>query len=230
MSGITEGTWLMKHSRVSTVVAFFALVALLSGAFIGYAQTSNTNVVNACYQKNAGELRLVNQAADCRPSEIPISWNIVGPQGPPGNVGPQGPIGPQGDIGPPGPEGPEGPPGAAPSSIVYNDSVASDTPVPASEPILKRTFTITETRTMRMYSQALIRTASLNHFVGMEIALQGASIGINTTPALDTLHTVSVTRILQLPPGTYKLEVYARGTGDTVKGGANFTFLDLELQ
>jgi hypothetical protein len=54
------------------------------------------NVFYGCYQKNNGQLRIVEKPSECRASEIPISWNQVGPQGPRGLQGPQGPEGPSG--------------------------------------------------------------------------------------------------------------------------------------
>jgi hypothetical protein len=47
----------------------------------------NGTVINACYQKINGQLRVVSDPSQCRPSEIPVSWNIVGPQGPQGPTG-----------------------------------------------------------------------------------------------------------------------------------------------
>jgi hypothetical protein len=66
------------------------------------------NVLNGCYQKVNGQLRIVSDTSQCNPSELPISWNIAGPQGPAGLQGPAGPQGPEGAQGPAGPEGPEG--------------------------------------------------------------------------------------------------------------------------
>lgn len=57
------------------------------------------NEIYGCYQKHGGELRIVTHPQSCRHSEIPISWNKLGPQGPKGPAGPQGP---QGLQGPPG--------------------------------------------------------------------------------------------------------------------------------
>jgi cysteine-rich repeat protein len=77
-------------------------------------------VIYGCYKKQNGQLRIVNNPNDCRPSEVAISWNLVGPkgdkgdpgpQGPQGEIGPQGPPGPQGEQGPQGTEGPQGPQG-----------------------------------------------------------------------------------------------------------------------
>jgi len=60
---------------------------------------ADDNTIFGCYKKNEGQLRIVDQAGKCLPSEIPISWNKVGQSGPPGA---------QGLAGPPGPEGPSG--------------------------------------------------------------------------------------------------------------------------
>jgi hypothetical protein len=79
----------------------------------GFSSYAEDNVIHGCYQKNNGQLRIVSGSGECRPSEIPISWNQAGPQGPPGPQGPIGPPGPQGEEGLPGPEGPQGPPGPA---------------------------------------------------------------------------------------------------------------------
>jgi hypothetical protein len=46
-------------------------------------------------------------------SEIKITWNSVGPQGPQGDTGAAGPQGPQGDTGAAGPQGPKGDTGPA---------------------------------------------------------------------------------------------------------------------
>ncbi len=51
----------------------------------------SNGVINGCYQKNVGNLRVIDPSAgdSCRPSEIAISWSQTGPQGPAGPVGPQ---------------------------------------------------------------------------------------------------------------------------------------------
>ena len=65
-------------------------------------------VICGCYKKQNGQLRIVNSPNDCRPSEVAISWNLIGPEGPQGPQGEQGPVGPQGPKGDPGPQGPAG--------------------------------------------------------------------------------------------------------------------------
>jgi hypothetical protein len=82
---------LRRVSRKALVVLIGALAALTVGA--GFAVASipdGSGVFHACYQKNEGQLRLVESAADCRPSEKATSWSQIGPQGPPGPPGPQG--------------------------------------------------------------------------------------------------------------------------------------------
>ncbi len=46
-----------------------------------------TDVIYACYKKVNGQLRIVKDASKCRPSELPISWNQIGPPGPEGPAG-----------------------------------------------------------------------------------------------------------------------------------------------
>ena len=76
------------------------------------------NAINGCYQKNKGQLRVLAKKERCLPSEVPISWNIVGPRGPIGLTGQQGPIGLTGQQGPTGPTGPQGPTGVLSFYIV----------------------------------------------------------------------------------------------------------------
>jgi hypothetical protein len=45
------------------------------------------NIIYGCYQKNNGQLRIVGGPGLCRSSEVAISWNMVGPQGPQGTSG-----------------------------------------------------------------------------------------------------------------------------------------------
>ncbi|MFC8504757.1 hypothetical protein ACFUC1_20600 [Pedococcus sp. NPDC057267] len=90
------------------LVALGSTVLLVTGAQVVAAQPSAVSatadsVINACYQKNQGMLRLLVGGDGCRPSEVAISWNQQGIQGP---AGPQGPVGPKGDTGATGATGP----------------------------------------------------------------------------------------------------------------------------
>lgn len=104
----------MKRLIVVTGLVFLMLVstqALCNG---------DENVIYGCYSTSYGSLRIAKSASDCRPTEVSIRWNVMGPpgsQGPAGLTGPQGPKGDPGPAGPPGPKGdkgdvgPQGPPG-----------------------------------------------------------------------------------------------------------------------
>jgi uncharacterized protein YkwD len=89
------------------------IVLLLSFAVgAAYAYTDN-GVIHACVKDN-GQVRIVNNASECKAQETHIEWNIVGPTGAQGEIGPQGPQGEQGlqgEIGPQGLQGEAGPQG-----------------------------------------------------------------------------------------------------------------------
>lgn len=97
------------------------VVVLAVGGGVAYAsnalttEQTTTSPIQACENQSNGDLRVVpDNATDCRFAETPISWSVVGPQGPKGDVGPEGAVGPQGpkgDVGPTGPQGPKGDPG-----------------------------------------------------------------------------------------------------------------------
>ena len=57
------------------IVCFGGAMAVASSPALGQS------VIYACYQKNNGQLRVVPAGEQCRPSEVPISWNIQGPAG-----------------------------------------------------------------------------------------------------------------------------------------------------
>jgi len=64
------------------------LVALsLVGSAVPCLSTEPASTIHACAHKNSGDLRVVEEPADCRPSEVPMSWSVEGPPGPPGQPG-----------------------------------------------------------------------------------------------------------------------------------------------
>jgi hypothetical protein len=72
-------------------------------------------VINACYKKNTGELRVIDaeRAQVCHPTkELALAWSQVGPQGLPGPAGSPGEKGDKGDPGAAGVPGAPGAPGA----------------------------------------------------------------------------------------------------------------------
>lgn len=102
------------------------LVLATLAAASAWAAIPSGNVIDSCYQKSNGMLRVLDPATDeCRPSERALAWNVQGPignkgekgekgdTGAPGSQGLQGPAGPQGAQGPQGAAGQAGPPGPA---------------------------------------------------------------------------------------------------------------------
>lgn len=112
--------------------ALLAVGVAIGSAGVVSATIPTNNVIDACYTKSGGALRVIDPATTkCGKSETTLAWNVRGPQGEtgatgaagaPGPVGPQGPTGatgPAGPAGPAGPTGPQGPAGAG-TSVVAN--------------------------------------------------------------------------------------------------------------
>lgn len=95
----------MRRLRPSPalVVAIVALVAAVGGFAVASIPSGN-GTIHACYQKENGQLRVIDKDANqsCRPSEVALTFNQKGP------AGPTGPAGPKGATGPAGPTGPSG--------------------------------------------------------------------------------------------------------------------------
>jgi hypothetical protein len=64
--------------------------------FLAFPVQSDAEVISACKNDRSGRIRIVDDVADCRGSETPLSWNTEGPQGEQGPPGPPGPPGPTG--------------------------------------------------------------------------------------------------------------------------------------
>jgi Collagen triple helix repeat (20 copies) len=106
-------------TRVSGIAGVFVVTLAMAPI------SADAQQIFACVHANTGAVRIVAQDAACRTPEKLVTWNAVGPQGPPGPAGPtgaqgsagqQGPAGSQGmrgERGEPGPAGPAGPPGSA---------------------------------------------------------------------------------------------------------------------
>ncbi|HET8583951.1 MAG TPA: hypothetical protein VFL65_11915 [Jatrophihabitans sp.] len=102
--------------RRALILATATAGLLATGGGIAYAAgaiPAPNGVINGCYQKAQGQLRVVTTGTQCRKSEKAISWNQTGPQGATGPQGPAGPTGPQGPAGTTGPQGATGPQGPA---------------------------------------------------------------------------------------------------------------------
>ena len=76
------------------------LIAAASAGLVVAMTDDLPTMIQACANKSIGAVRVVETAADCKSSEIPISWNTHGESGGQGPAGPTGPTGPTGPAGP----------------------------------------------------------------------------------------------------------------------------------
>jgi Type VI secretion system effector, Hcp len=125
----------MNVRKKLTLTVAAALAALAVGSVAFAAIPDSGGVINACYEKGSGKLRVTdtetNKPKACTSDESSLSWNQRGPQGPQGEPGPQGV---------PGPVGPQGPSGAPPA--LHTEVVGQLTlpGVNAGDPMLIRGF------------------------------------------------------------------------------------------
>ena len=94
-------------TRVSGIAGAFVVTLALAPI------SADAQQIFACVNTNSGAVRIVAQGAACRTPESLVTWNVVGPQGPPGPAGPTGAPGPQGPAGPAGAQGSAGQQGPA---------------------------------------------------------------------------------------------------------------------
>src|SRR5215831_13289598 len=94
-------------------VALGILVGALVAGGAAYASIPDSSgVIHGCYQKNSGNLRVVDPSTDtCLPSEVGLNWSQTGPTGPTGPKGATGATGQTGQTGAAGATGATGPAG-----------------------------------------------------------------------------------------------------------------------
>ena len=86
---------MIKPRTVLIVVVGAAAAGTVAG--VAWATIPGSGgVIQGCYQKNVGNLRVVEASSDCKPSELSVSWNQKGEKGDTGAVGPIGATGPPG--------------------------------------------------------------------------------------------------------------------------------------
>jgi hypothetical protein len=74
---------LLEESYMKKGFLFIVMmIAMLMVVQVLPCQAQQSNLINACYQKNNGQLRIVQAATECRSSEVAISWNVAGQPGP----------------------------------------------------------------------------------------------------------------------------------------------------
>src|SRR5438874_10886065 len=94
--------------RIKNYLWLCAVVVFTFAVAPTKAQTTDNNVVRACYNGTNGQLRRVSSPAECKNNEIPINWTIAGVQGPKGDKGDRGEQGIQGTQGSKGDKGDQG--------------------------------------------------------------------------------------------------------------------------
>jgi hypothetical protein len=101
------------------VIALAAVIAVCTG--IGVANGAGSGIIDACYAKTGGAVRIINKAQGqtCKTTESPTTWNVAGQPGPKGATGAQGVQGPA---------GPRGPSGYQYRWVYVNQTGFNDTP------------------------------------------------------------------------------------------------------
>ena len=88
---------LLKGVKQMKTKMFMATVSIvLSIVFFSVPCFSQT--INGCYHNKNGKLRVVSDLSQCKRTELPITWNVGGTQGPPGPPGERGLQGPSGGL------------------------------------------------------------------------------------------------------------------------------------
>ena len=118
-------TKLAPRRRSLLAASAFVLGFALGSAALAYATIPNNNVINGCYSRSGGTLRVIDgTVTNCKSGETSIAWNVQGVQGAQGPAGPEGPAGTQGPAGPTGATGATGATGpvgpAGPNWFLYH--------------------------------------------------------------------------------------------------------------
>jgi hypothetical protein len=78
-----------RRDLISAAAGAVAAFALAGG--IAWAAIPGAGAIKGCYQKNEGQLRVIDPGTDtCRPSEVAIVWNQRGVRGEKGDKGEAG--------------------------------------------------------------------------------------------------------------------------------------------
>jgi hypothetical protein len=78
----------MRKRNLLCAAAGAVAASVLAGGIAWAAIPGAGGVIDGCYQKNEGQLRVIDPATTaCRSSEVPISWNAQGARGVEGDQG-----------------------------------------------------------------------------------------------------------------------------------------------
>ena len=101
-NGVAPITWRPPKLSHGASIALVALAGVGAAAGLAYATIPTNNVINSCYTKSGGTLRVIDgTTSSCSPKETSLNWNVQGPKGDIGLQGPKGDAGPQGVPGAP---------------------------------------------------------------------------------------------------------------------------------
>jgi hypothetical protein len=81
----------MRKPHLLSAAAGAMVATALAGGIAWAAIPCPGRVINGCYKKNEGQLRVIDSRTDtCRPSEVAIAWNEQGVKGDKGDPGAPG--------------------------------------------------------------------------------------------------------------------------------------------
>jgi len=100
-------------------IAILAVAAALALGALGVASSADAAIINACYKRSSGVVRILRGGQRCRRHEVRIFWNT---QGPAGRNGANGKSGASGRTGATGPAGKNGTSGANGAVAGYSDA------------------------------------------------------------------------------------------------------------
>lgn len=90
----------MSKRYLFGVVAGALAAGVLASGIAAHVFPGTGGVINGCYKKNEGQLRVIDPRSDhCRPSEVAIVWNEQGVKGDKGDKGDMGEAGEPGKDG-----------------------------------------------------------------------------------------------------------------------------------
>lgn len=96
------------NKRLLSLAAAVVVGTALAGGIAAHGIPGAGSVINGCYQKNEGQLRLIDPHGRCRPSEVAIAWSVKGEKGDKGDPGAPGKDGRDGVDGVDGADGADG--------------------------------------------------------------------------------------------------------------------------
>lgn len=124
-------------SMARSGIATLAAAAALSLGVLAVASSADAAIINACYKRSSGVVRILRPGQRCRRHELRISWNTQGPPGRNGAAGKNGASGKTGATGAAGKNGANGTNGAVAGYSAVQTVALNITP-PAAGNVLNK--------------------------------------------------------------------------------------------